>query len=321
MARPKATVEKALRITIKPKSRLLIAVSGGLDSMALLHGCLALSQKLKLTIEVAHVDHGLRESSKRDAEFVETAARKAGIEYHLFRPSEGPGDENVEAWGRRVRYSFFRRVLEERRLEMVLTAHTANDAAETLLMRLVSNKEPVGIERWDPQRRCLRPLISVPRKVLSEYVKEHNISFVEDETNQDLGFLRNRVRHVLLPLLRSEFDPRIEETLALRAIGLHEDMRFLSSLVSEAVSRADAYPRYGREWLRSVREELSGMPKPLRWRFAEQLFKRGLGYNLGRLRSEKLVEFLLGRRLAFELPGGVTLRAKNGGLAEVTRER
>ena len=321
MARPAVKLLQALRAALPARGRLLLAVSGGMDSVALLHGCVQLAPRLGLALEVAHVNHGLRPDAARDAAFVERLASGYGLPFHL-RTAQGPPQRgNIEAWGRRLRCSFFRELLDSRGLDWVLTAHSADDAAETLLMKLVANKEPSGIEAADRRRRCLRPLLTVPRREIESFVRRSALPFVHDETNSDLTLLRNRVRNRLLPLLREEFDPRIEETLARRARGLADDIAFLYGLTAEARLRVSAHERYSREWLRAVKRELGWMPDALRWRFAERLFEPYLKYNLGRARSRRLADFLSGRRRAIELPGGTRLRARAGGVEEIRPDK
>lgn len=317
MARPVPTVPKAVSALIKRGSRLLLAVSGGKDSVALLHACVGLQDRLALTLEVAHVNHGLRPAAAADAHFVAELAARYGLPCHLHEAGAPSAKENVEAWGRRVRYRFFNETLDARALEWALTAHTADDAAETLLMRLLSNKELTTIERMDRKRRCLRPLLAVPRRTVEQYISVHQLPFVEDESNSDCAYLRNRVRHCLLPLLRREFDPRIEETLACRAEALAEDRRMLYALLLEGLERVSLHERFSRGWLRAARAEISEMAEPLRWRFAEQLLKPYLGYNLGRAKSRDFAELLARKRTGVELPGGISLRAHAGGLREV----
>ena len=314
MSRPKPSVNKALSAEISSGQRLLLAVSGGVDSVVLLHGCLALRRRLSLTLEVAHVDHRLRPESLREAEFVRSLAENAGIPFHLKVAESPPVNANLEAWGRRVRYTFFRKLLRERHLEYVLTAHNANDVAETLLMRLVANKELKSISRRDEVRHCIRPYLSLTREVIQSYATHHALAFVEDRSNQDERFLRNKIRHRLLPLLAREFDSRIVEVLSHRGQVLADDLAFMYSLIRPAATRLAAEPFGTKVWLRAVRSELQAMPKQLRWRLAEELFKSRLGFNLGRSKSEMLVRFLEGHSVGLQLPGGLHVRAKGGGV-------
>ena len=315
MSRPRKTVVSTLVNNLEAKQKLLVAVSGGVDSVTLLHACVHLVSKLGLSLEVAHVDHRLRKESRADAEFVRRLAADYDVPFHLCVADPFPRGKNVEAWARQLRYGFFQEVLNKRRLDAVLTAHTANDVAETFLMRLVSNKELKSIARFDRKRKCIRPLVDVSRSEIEAYAKAHALKFVEDRTNYDTDYLRNRVRHKLIPVLAREFDPRIVEVLSCRASGLADDLSFLDSLVEPASEKLSKSEFGSRKWLRALREELKSVPAVLKWRLAEALLKELLGFNLGRVRGAELVEFLEGGRAGIELPGHLRLRAHAGGIA------
>ena len=314
MSRGRPTIAGELQTHLADRAGVLVGVSGGVDSTALLHGCVALSRERRLVVEVAHLDHGLRPESAEDARRVADFATSLGLSVHVARAPERPAGTNSEAWGRGERYSFFRRVLAERSLECVLTAHTANDVAETLLMRLISNKEPRTIQRWDPVRRVLRPFLSIERWQTEEHVRVHELPYVVDATNGDLRLLRNRVRHRLLPLIHDEFTPRGAEILALRALALGEDLEWLDG---EAVERArvlEAHPFGTRAWLGVAVKLLQGSPEALRWRIAAASVSGKLGFTLGRDHARRLAEFLLGGAAGIELPDGWRMRRRAGGI-------
>ena len=315
MSRRPVTVLKELKSHLPRGGRLLLAVSGGLDSVALLHGCLALQQKLGLVLEVAHVDHRLRNESARDATFVRRLAKQYGLPFHLKKADSRPGHgENLEAWARKLRYDFFAACLKRYKLDWVLTAHHADDLAETLLMRLVSNKELATIAETDEKRHLLRPLLGVTREALGQYAAEAELEFVLDQTNSDTTFLRNRVRHELIPLLRQRFDPRIVETLAERARALASDISLACDLCDPGLERLGSHTFGSRAWLRSLNKELTELPEALKWRFLDSLFKSKLGFSMGRRHALRLLNFLENEREGIELSSGVRLRRKAGGL-------
>jgi tRNA(Ile)-lysidine synthase len=313
MSRPKPGVIKALKSNLPKRAGLLLAVSGGADSVSLFHGCRSLMRLMKLRLEVAHVEHGLRVEAVKEAGFVERIAAKAGIPFHLKR-LKPPKGENLEAWGRRERYRFFAQVLDSRNLDFVVTAHTASDVAETLLMRLVANKELGSILELDLRRRCLRPLLSVDRETIEAFVRAQRLRYVVDGSNLDTSFLRNRVRLKLIPFLKREFDPRIEEVLAQRAFGLREDRECLEAQVAVPLAGIAAHAEGSKTWLKSAKCELERLPDALKWRLVEELFKPELGFNLGRTRAKMLVRFLLGEGEGIELATGLTLRRHKGGV-------
>lgn len=314
VSRPRPTVTKALKQELAGKTKLLLAVSGGIDSVCLLHGCCELSRLLKLELEVAHVDHGLRAESCRDAGFVKSLAKRYGLPFHLKRARPPARGVNLEAWGRKLRYDFFLQCLKRRKLNFVLTAHNADDVAETFLMRLVSNKELTSIERFDARRGCLRPMLAVSRREIERYAGEHRLEYVEDLTNRNIRWLRNRVRHKLLKLLREEFDARIVEVISNRAQGIMDDGAYLNELAEKAAHKLKGLGFGSADWLRAVRKELSKLAAPVRWRFVERLFLGELGFKLGRLKAELACDFLEKGPAALDLPGSLSIRQYRGGI-------
>lgn len=314
MSRAHPEVQHEILANIEAHSSLLLAVSGGLDSVVLLHACNAVKRQLSLQLEVAHLDHGLRPQSASDAAFVGDLAAAQGLQFHLRRVEPPPSSDNIESWGREQRYAFFAGVIEQRNLNLVATAHHADDVAETLLMRLFSNREPGELMRRDPRRRLVRPLLKVPRAELENYAREHGLRWVEDETNQSESFLRNRVRRSVMPLLREKFDPRITEVLSIRAEGLAEDASALDAWASSEASRLEGLEFGTKEWLQAVTAVLRSLEPAVQWRLVRDLLRPKLGSALSRARAQDAVTFVLGSHEGFELPGGVMLRRRAGGL-------
>jgi tRNA(Ile)-lysidine synthase len=313
MARSKPSLLSALAEGLPEGGRYLLAVSGGVDSVSLLHAALSLASIHHWKIEVAHVNHGLRDTAERDECFVRRLAESANVPFHLHRASP-PTNENIEAWGRRIRYRFFREIVRERGLSAAVTAHTADDVAETLLMKLVSNKELTTIAEESLELAVVRPTVSIPKSAMVSYAAENGLSFMEDETNSDPRFLRNRVRAALIPLLARDFDPRIVETLAERARSADEDIATLYGLVEEA-ARAIASRAHGsQEWLRALRAELTRLPSALQWRLVERMYHPLVGYQLGRRQARKVLEFTQGEAVGVEIAGGIALRKHAGGV-------
>jgi tRNA(Ile)-lysidine synthase len=280
--------------------------------MVLLHGAASLREELRLEIAVAHLDHGLRPESGEDAAFVEAAANELGVNCHLRRADPPGAGENIEAWGRRSRYRFFNEIRAARGLDLIVTAHTADDVAETLLMRLVSNKELRTIRREDHGAHLLRPLLGVTRDEVVRYARGHGVVWREDLTNLDTTFLRNRVRHEVMPVLKV-FDERIVEVLALRAEALAADDGYIEGEARKLLEAVTA-PWGAREWLQGVREALDRAAPMVGWRIAESVAYSKLGFRIGRAHAERLVGFLLGNGAAIELPGNTSFVRRDGGL-------
>lgn len=200
--------------------RLLVAVSGGPDSVALLHALLALRPAYDLSLHVVHVNHHLRPEAHEDAAFVSELAESFGLSFTVAEVNETPvpGD-SVEAWARRVRYRALQRVAEEVGASRIALGHTADDQAETVLMRFLEGAGPRGLSGVPPVRGpFIRPLIEVTREMVLSFLKGIGAKWVEDRSNGDLRYLRNRLRLSLIPDL-GRYNPEVRS--ALLRVGGH----------------------------------------------------------------------------------------------------
>jgi len=315
MARRRQSILTTLKQRIPKGERVLVALSGGKDSSVLLHGLLKVRRLLDIQVEACHVDHGLRKESGEDAAFVATMCEKLGVVCHVVRLGKRPPQANMEAWARAERYRALKEVMERESLTLLVTAHNANDVAETLLMRLFANKELTTIEESDQRRRCLRPLLGIAREHIEEFVSENRIPFVEDPSNADTAMVRNRVRKKILPLLEREFDPSMVWILSERAQSLAADCEALQCVAEEAAGRIGAVEFRDRGWLERCRTELLSLPYALKWRVAQVLFTPILGHTVGEPRARALVSFLEGVQQSLDLGGGrglVTVKGAPG---------
>ena len=206
---------------IKPGERVAVAVSGGADSVALLLLLLDLRSELGIVLSVAHVNHKLRgEESDADERFVAELAQQHRLELHsTAAPLPPTQNSGVEAAARKLRYDFFRQIARENRVSKTATAHTLDDQAETVLLRLLRGTGIRGLsgihprlilsEAGNKQERPLgevvRPLLTFRRAELQDFLRQQRQTWREDSTNLELSFLRNRVRHTLLPALNENF--------------------------------------------------------------------------------------------------------------------
>ena len=216
-------VERFIRhgLGLDPQGRsLLVALSGGADSTALLCCLHYLSPRLDARILAAHVDHGLRPESGQDADHCRDLCAALSVPMRMVRLDVAglarQARTGIEEAGREARYGFFRQVLTEEGLDLLLTAHQLNDLAEDALMRLIRGvgwPELAGMPAHDPERRLLRPLLLTPGAELREFLKLIGAPWREDPSNEDQAFLRNRVRHSILPLFLRE-NPGFLESIA-----------------------------------------------------------------------------------------------------------
>ncbi len=202
---------------------LVLALSGGADSTALLHVFIALAKIEKLRLVVAHVDYGLRGlESASDRAFVETLAKKYTLPFHCLKVKKEDRKKD-EAALRTIRYDFFAKVLKKEKASAVVLGHHKDDQAETFLLRLFRGSGAVGLQAMQPKRDFyIRPLLFVTREEIRHYLKSKNTTFRTDSSNADTHYLRNKVRHELLPLLASDYQPNIVNILADTALRLSE---------------------------------------------------------------------------------------------------
>jgi tRNA(Ile)-lysidine synthase len=218
---PVSTVRGAVALTLTGTGQDLIGVacSGGPDSMALADATVSVAGASRVVL--LHVDHALRADSVRDAELVASWADRVNVTCHVVRVQVEPG-ASLEDAARRARYAVLGRLARRLGVAWVLTAHTARDQAETVIMRILRGAGPGGLAGIPPRRsRYLRPLLDIPRSVVDAYVEARALPTVVDLMNSDPRFTRSRVRHQILPLLARE-NPRIEEALCRLADSARE---------------------------------------------------------------------------------------------------
>jgi len=196
---------------------VLVAVSGGVDSVVLLDLLRRLAAQWDLTITMAHLDHGLRSESREDARFVERFGADLGLPVVLERADPGSLERHHalgrEAAAREVRRAFLNRVAESVGAAKIALGHTASDRAETIVFRLTRGTGPEGLAGIRPVNGLyVRPLLDVTRKEILAYANETGLSWREDPSNDDLAFSRNRIRHQILPELE-RINPRVVEAI------------------------------------------------------------------------------------------------------------
>jgi len=201
---------------------VLAAVSGGADSVGLADVLVSLVPELDLKVHLVHVNHGLRPEADAEQLSVERLAGDLGVPCHVERVTvrREPPWEGLEAEARRARHGAFRAVAERIGAQRIATAHTADDQAETVLMRLLEGAGPRGLAGIAPVRGLLiRPLLEARRTDVEAHLRARGLAWMEDASNRDPRFLRNRVRHDVLPFLERTVDPGIAAGLA-RSAGL-----------------------------------------------------------------------------------------------------
>lgn len=218
--------------------RVLVGVSGGADSVALLHLLVGLKDARRIWLGVVHVDHQLRPESAEDAAFVQQLAERFDVPAVVIRRNVraevARRKLSLEEGARHVRYEAFQEAARMHSATRLALAHTADDQAETVLMRLLRGSGLTGlcaIPMSRPLGECtiIRPLLGIWRKDLVEYLQAHRLAFRQDATNDDPRFVRNRIRHGLLPLLERAYNPQIKPLLSQLAEQCRTDLEFLQA--------------------------------------------------------------------------------------------
>jgi tRNA(Ile)-lysidine synthase len=217
------------RPLFRPGDRIGIAVSGGADSVALLHLLLKLQRQLGVLLSVAHFNHQLRgKASDDDEKFVSKLAERYGLEFHVGRANVASKAKqqklNLEDAARRARYGFFSELVKEGKVTQVAVAHTADDQAETVLAHILRGTGLAGLGGIHPvSQHIVRPMLEIRRAALRVYLKEQKQPWREDATNRDTAKLRARIRKKLLPMVEKHFQPSTVEHLSALAQFARED--------------------------------------------------------------------------------------------------
>lgn len=198
---------------------IVIGVSGGPDSIALLTVLNKYKKDLNINIVVAHINHMIRSVADEETKYVEEYCKKLNIEIYVKKVSviELSQDNKIgtEEMGRKIRYEFFEEVLEKTNSNKIVTAHNLNDNAETVLMNILRGTSITGLKGIEKKRdnKFIRPLIECDRKDIEEYCEKNNLNPKYDESNKENIYTRNKVRNLLIPYIEKEFNPNIISTI------------------------------------------------------------------------------------------------------------
>lgn len=224
---------------------VLVGVSGGPDSVALLFVLNQLAPRLSLRLGVAHLNHGLRsKASDRDADFVKSLATRLDLPCYMeksdIRAHQRRHRLSTEAAARQVRYAFYNKVAARHRFNKIALGHHADDNAELMLMFLLRGSGRPGMAGIRGMRNNLviRPFIEVGRADIMAFLEQNGIEYVTDRSNQDLRYLRNRVRHRLIPLLKKEYNPMIVPSLNRSSRILRSEDDWMETLAAPLYEKA-----------------------------------------------------------------------------------
>jgi len=278
---------------IKAGDKILVALSGGPDSVALLHLLRLLAFKYSLRISAAHLDHSIRPNSYRDREFCRVLCRSLKIKLHSKRLDvvgiAGKRRLSVEEAGRDVRYAYLGRLADKLRYNRIATGHTLDDNVETVVMNLVRGSGLTGLAGIPYKRgQIIRPLLECSKAELESYLRSNKVAFVKDTSNRSLRYARNRVRLNIFPEME-KLNPAAKINIARMAKNVRDDVEFLSDLTVSAYN--EALIETGKAKILLDLAKLQSYDKSLRKKVLEEAFKRQSGKKAG-LTSESLARAL-----------------------------
>ena len=319
-AKPPNLAENLNRVLQKsaslvPGQRIGVAVSGGADSVALLHLLLEKCEQTGIVLSVAHFNHKMRgKASDADENFVRKLAAQHGLEFFVAHEDIAARAKcergNLEEVARKVRYAFFEKLVREERFAKIAVAHTADDQAETVMAHILRGTGLAGLGGIHPQAGAVfRPLLNVRRKELRKYLQAKHQRWREDTTNLDTKRMRARIRQKLMPLLQKEFQPAVVEHLCQLAELAREDEAYLDS---QADKWRRALAQESPQEVRIALADLLAGSKALKARLLRQIVQ-SVKPRSGQL-SAIHVAAVLGLAAqkdsgkALHLPGGVEVR-------------
>jgi tRNA(Ile)-lysidine synthase len=224
---------------IGPGDRVLVAVSGGADSTALAYVLSEVAQELGAeVVGLAHLNHQLRETAGDDEAFCATLAERLGLPWFVDRvdvaAAARAGRTSIEDAARTVRYAFLEDAATQAGATGIAVAHTQNDQAETVLLRLLRGAGPVGLAGIYPRSgRVIRPLLLATRDEVETFLRQRGLAWCEDASNRDVTIPRNRIRHELMPWLRQHFGAAVDAVMARQADVFREDAERLDAEATE----------------------------------------------------------------------------------------
>ncbi len=268
---------------LKRGDKVVIGVSGGMDSMGLLNILFCLRKEYDLELVVAHIHHGLRgEEADREFSFVENFVLKMDISFEGKRinPEDYLNSSNIQAQARTLRYRFYESVAQKWACNKIATGHHQGDHIETLLMQIFRGTGSLIGIRPIREGRYIRPLFDLCREEIHTYIKDKKIPYCEDSSNQKKTYLRNRIRSDLIPWLQKEVNPSFSASLLQLAGIIREENKCLENIANDRLNEIMGPSFSGNEVI-IKRAPLEEMPMALQRHILRQAYKKLVGTTLG----------------------------------------
>ncbi len=270
---------------VEKGDRLIVGVSGGVDSMVLLHLLHACREAFDLSLIVAHVNHGLRPvDSEKEADLVQEEAARLGLpfEYGQFNVKEFQKTMGLSPQdaARRIRFHFFYSLLRKHEAQKVVLGHHADDQVETVLLKLIRGSGLQGLKGMLPIRegKVIRPLLGVWREEIQDFAAEKKIPFLLDSSNLKSDYLRNRIRLTLIPLMEAEYQPNFKEILLRTSNILREENDYLEEGAETAYQEI---VRKQKDTLFFKFSEFQSLHQAIQWRVMKKILERVYDWGTG----------------------------------------
>ena len=307
---------------IQEQDKIIVGMSGGADSVCLVLVLLLMREKFSLSLEIAHLHHGIRgEEADRDARYVEQFCREHHLPFHLkkVKAAEFAREEGltVEEAGRRLRYDFFQKVAKENGGDKIAVAHNKNDQAETILFHLIRGTGLKGLLGIPPKNgQVIRPLLCVERGEIEDFLQEKGISFCMDSTNSGEDYTRNKIRNRILPYIMEEINPKAIDAISRTGEVLRQVEQDIKMQVDE-LEEAYLEPLEKEGGCRIRGDVFENLPKTIRDELILRAFEQVAGNkkDFSRKHREMIYGLLAGETgKVGNLPYGVVARNEYGDL-------
>lgn len=309
--------------------KVLVALSGGADSVSLLDIMCKLKNELNITVGAAHLNHMIRgDEANRDEAYAAELCTRLSVPFYAERvdvPAIAKADGiSEETAGRNVRYAFFERLCKKHGYTIIATAHNRNDRAETVLMRIIRGTGIDGLSsiKYKRDGKIVRPILDLSRDSIEEYCSNNNLSYCTDSTNAVNDYTRNKVRNELIPMIRDNFNPKIIDSLCNLADNSAEDAEFINGYAERLYKRINSPMPHRKPTLLDIKS-LDMVGDSIQNRLIQIACREVMGneYKLERVHLE-IIKNLLTKETgaSAKLPMGLIVNVKYGWLEFVTEE-